>query len=234
MNILGYKGIPILKYFEHLDAKWCILDTAARKKAKDDYYIVWDPSAEHITVFGKRLDDDQEWLKTLGVDIPNSAKLQHYLEQIYASVQFDRMTMQDWEKWPADRKTWDEAKPWYFEDETAKLEQWEKNSGGTAASAKYESAANAEEQEAAVTAEIRSYLEGIAAKSEADRELLQAVRSEMKEKEAKTEAVLQAKDANICQLVDQVKQLTKATQEQLIAKAADGPPSNKKQRRQQQ
>ena len=84
-----------------------------------------------------------------------------------------------------------------------------------------------------MTAEIRSYLEGIAAKSETDRELLQAVRSEMKEKEAKTEAVLQAKDANICQLVDQVKQLTKATQE-LMAKAADGPPSLKKQRRQQQ
>ncbi len=43
---------------------------------------------EHLTAFGKRLDDEQIRIECFGINISDEDKLQFYLEQIYASNTF--------------------------------------------------------------------------------------------------------------------------------------------------
>jgi hypothetical protein len=48
---------------------------------KKEYYTKWD-AGEHLTAFGKRLNNDQRALIRLNVTIADNNKLQFYLEEI--------------------------------------------------------------------------------------------------------------------------------------------------------
>ncbi len=52
------KSPPSRSWSEHLNDRWCSLDVKAKKALKDAYYTKWDGD-EHLTAFGKHLDDDQ-------------------------------------------------------------------------------------------------------------------------------------------------------------------------------
>ena len=53
-ELMGYKDVTIRDYFEHIDAKWCRMDTKTRKKMKTEFYEPWD-QVMHMTKFGTHL-----------------------------------------------------------------------------------------------------------------------------------------------------------------------------------
>jgi hypothetical protein len=204
---LGYKGVKITEYFDHFDEEWCPMTVATRKQFKEEYYRPWAADAEHISEFIKHLNDEQEYYETLKIKISEDDKLDHFLDQMWqqSGNLFDQAMMDGWTDKAEDDKTWANACK-YFKSLMRKLETWELNHGGTARKAKFESAANAEEQRNAE--EIRGYLETIAAGREADKELVQSM-----------EAKLQAKDAQLAKVLDKLDQLSTA-QAALTAKLA--------------
>ena len=56
-KVIGYKKVKVKDYFDHLDKKWCKLDTGTIKKMKEDYYQPWN-QVDHITDFGIRHKND--------------------------------------------------------------------------------------------------------------------------------------------------------------------------------
>ena len=125
---------------------------------KASYYEKWNPT-NHITDFGKRLNKDQAQLAISNITISNADKLKFYIGQMYASRTFQRETMMKWEKKIMTNKTWTNTKT-YFEDETAKEETYRNNSNGSTSDAKYESAANMEENTADGDI-LREYLDSL-------------------------------------------------------------------------
>jgi hypothetical protein len=87
-----YHSITPHQILEHLNNRWCPLDVQAKKVLKKEYYTKWDAD-EHLTAFGKRLNDDQRALVHSDVTIANNNKLQFYLEEIYDSNCFDKQEM---------------------------------------------------------------------------------------------------------------------------------------------
>ena len=125
---------------------------------KASYYEKWNPT-NHITDFGKRLDEDQAQLTISNITISNEDKLQFHIEQMYASRTFQRDAMMKWEEKSMVNKIWDNAKA-YFEEETSKEETYRNNSNGSTADSKYESAANIEENTSDGDI-LREYLDSI-------------------------------------------------------------------------
>ena len=85
--IIGYRGLKIKNYLNHLKTKWCKLDTNAIMQMKASYYEKWNPIT-HITDFGKRLDEDQAQLAISNITISAADKQQFYIEQMYSSRKF--------------------------------------------------------------------------------------------------------------------------------------------------
>ncbi len=88
-RLTAYRNVTPLQILEHLNNRWCPLDVRAKKALKDAYYTKWDGD-EHLTAFGKCLDDDQRALVRSDVTIADKDKLQFYLEQMYDSNHFDK------------------------------------------------------------------------------------------------------------------------------------------------
>ena len=61
----------------------------AKKQIREAYYAKWDEE-EHLTAFGKRLEDGQDRLVRSDIIIPGKDKLQFYLKQMYASGRFNK------------------------------------------------------------------------------------------------------------------------------------------------
>ena len=57
-RLTAYRNITPFQILEHLNDCWCPLDVQAKKELHKAYYTTWD-SDEHLTAFGKCLDDDQ-------------------------------------------------------------------------------------------------------------------------------------------------------------------------------
>jgi hypothetical protein len=118
----------------------------------------WD-SNEHLTAFGKRLDEDQRALVRSDVTNADKDKLQFYLEQMYDSNQFDKKEMLAWEKQPTATKTNYDAAKNYFEALVKAMDTYKMNAGGgTSGCNKYKSA----NQLANYGNEIREYIAKIA------------------------------------------------------------------------
>jgi hypothetical protein len=61
--------------------------------------VEWD-GEQHLTAFGKHLDDNQVRIERFGITISDKDKLQFYLGQMYASNYFDKKAMTEWENKP--------------------------------------------------------------------------------------------------------------------------------------
>jgi len=100
----AYRNTTPFQILEHLNSTWFPLDVQAKKKLKDAYFMKWDRH-EHLTAFGKQLDDDQTALIRSDITISDKDKLQFYLEQMYDSNMFDKAEMMEWEQQPINIKT---------------------------------------------------------------------------------------------------------------------------------
>ena len=164
-RLTAYRNITPYQILEHLNTRWCPLDVKAKKELKTAYYTKWEHTIEHLTAFGKRLDDDQRALVRSDVTIADDDKLQFYLEEIYDSNRFDKQEMLTWERQPAATKTdFDLAKA-HFEEIVNATDTYEQNAGGgTAGRNRYESA----NQMADYGDEIREYIQQLASASAAN------------------------------------------------------------------
>jgi hypothetical protein len=68
------RNITPHQILEHLNNRWCPLDVQAKKVLKKEYYTKRDAD-EHLTAFGKRINDDQRALVCLDVTIADNDKL---------------------------------------------------------------------------------------------------------------------------------------------------------------
>ena len=160
-RLTAYRNVTPFQILEHLNDRWCPLDVKAKKALKDAYYTKWD-GEEHLTAFGKRLDDDQRALVRSDVTITDEDKLQFYLEQMYDSNHFEKSEMLDWEKKPSVTKTDYIAAKHYFEELVKATDTYAQNAGGgTTGRNKYESANNM----ADIGDEIREYIANLASAS---------------------------------------------------------------------
>ncbi len=100
---MAYCNITPHQILEHLNDRWCPLNVQAKKVLKKEYYTKWDAN-EHLTAFGKRLNNDQHALIHSDVTIADNNKLQFYLEEIYDSNRFDKQEMLMWEQQTAATK----------------------------------------------------------------------------------------------------------------------------------
>ena len=209
------------EYINHLDKKWCKLTMAVIKRMKEEYYQLWHFDTEHITDFIQWLDEDQQRLTNNSITISDKDKMQHFVEQMYASGMFDVQQMQMWEKQPEFDKTWKDAKE-YFEELVDAIETYQVNSRGMAGRARYESTANmAEEEYTNQSDELRAYLKTIVAKGEAGNARLQQMTETMASVVALTNKFCQQiearnkreaeRDAQIATLMKQMQQLAEAT-----------------------
>jgi hypothetical protein len=107
--LTAYRNITPFQILKHLNNCWCPLNVQAKKELRKAYYSKWD-SNEHLTAFGKRLEDDQKALVRLDVTIPNDNKLQFYLKEIYNSNKFYKQDMLTWEQSSAIKTNFDQTK----------------------------------------------------------------------------------------------------------------------------
>ena len=56
-DIMGYNEVKILDYSDHLDKRWCKMDTWTRKVIRAEFYHPWD-QVMHLTKFGKQLNKE--------------------------------------------------------------------------------------------------------------------------------------------------------------------------------
>ncbi len=162
--LTAYRKVTPFQILEHLNDQWCPLDGKAKKALKDTFYTKWDGD-EHLTAFGKRLDDEQKALVRSDITITDKDKLQLYLEEMYGSNHFDKNKMPNWEKKStAVRSNYNNAKT-YFEDLVKATDTYEQNAGGgTTSRSKYESA----NQLADCGNDIRDYIAKIASAAAAN------------------------------------------------------------------
>ncbi len=64
----AYRNTTPIQILEHLNSRWCPLDFHAKKNLRIAYYAEWDRE-QHLTAFGKRLDDDQVRIERFGITI---------------------------------------------------------------------------------------------------------------------------------------------------------------------
>jgi hypothetical protein len=185
---------------DHLNLGWCPLDVHSKKNLRIAYYAEWD-GEQHLTAFGKRLDDNQVHIEQFGITISNKDKLQFYLEQMYTSKHFDKKEMTEWEnKTEAIKNDFNKAKT-YFEGLVRDYEVYTQNSGGTAGKHNFESANQA--TKANCGNELIQYIAGIAQAAVKQEEQAANIRDSTK---ASTDAIA----AQIKTMSDQIAQLTKA------------------------
>lgn len=105
--LTAYRNITPYQILEHLNDCWCPLDVQAKKELWRNYYTKWDTD-EHLTAFGKCLNDNQLALVRLDVGISDKDKLQFYRKEIYNSNKFDKQDMLAWENYQSLDRNCDE------------------------------------------------------------------------------------------------------------------------------
>jgi hypothetical protein len=134
----AYHNTTPIQILEHLSSRWCPLDVHAKKNLRIAYYAEWD-GKQHLTAFGKRLEDNQLRIERFGIAISDKDKLQFYLEQMYASNHFDKKEMTEWEDKPeAIKNNFNDAKT-YFKGLVQDYKVCEQNSGCTTGKHNFES-----------------------------------------------------------------------------------------------
>ena len=125
---MGYKEVTIMDYFNHLDARWCKMDTETRKIMRKEFYKPWD-RVMHVSKFGLKLDKEQKYLKTCGIIIDEESKVQFYGEQMINSGMFEKRDIIEWEE--VSVKSWTQA-TFYFEARMDEEDTYMAVVGGTA------------------------------------------------------------------------------------------------------
>jgi hypothetical protein len=172
-----------------------------KKELKTAYYTKWDHAEEHLTAFGKRLDNDQLSLVRLDVTITDDDKLQFYLEEIYNSNRFDKQEMLTWEREPSATKTDFALAKAQFETIVNATDTYKQNAGGgTAGCNRYESA----NQMADYGDEIREYIQQLASASAANNATDTAANVQATNKLTTMEAEIKKLTATIASMANKI------------------------------
>jgi hypothetical protein len=172
---LAYRNITPFQILEHLNIIWCPLNVQAKKKLKDAYFAKWDGN-EHLTAFGKRLDNDQNMLIRSDITISDEDKIQFYLEQIYDSNLFE----------PTLIKTDYTLAKAQFEALVKSHDTYAQNSGGgTAGRHAYESANSM----ADLGDKIKDYIAKLASTSVTNNDVLANIRDTVRTKDSQIEVM---------------------------------------------
>jgi hypothetical protein len=191
-RLTAYRNITPHQILKHLNNRWCPLDVQAKKVLKKEYYTKWDAD-EHLTAFGKCLNDDQRALVRLDITIADDDKLQFYLEEIYDSNCFNKQEMLTWEQQPAATKTDYDLARTYFERIVKATDTYkQKVGGGMAGRNCYESA----NQLAKYGNKIREYIQQLASAGAANA-TDNAINVQMKEKLTTIESKIKKLTATI-------------------------------------
>ena len=81
-EITSYKTIKPIDYLKHLKTDWVIMDTAALKQIKKDFYVEWDGES-NLKNYSTDLTRTQAELRADNIIINDADKLQWYIEQMY-------------------------------------------------------------------------------------------------------------------------------------------------------
>ena len=74
-TLFGCKEVLPRDYFDHLDDRWCNMDTKTIKRMTTSFYEPWN-QVEHVSKFAQRLDDKMVYLNGHdGIDITGANKL---------------------------------------------------------------------------------------------------------------------------------------------------------------
>ncbi len=195
----AFRNTTPIQILEHLNSQWCPLNVHAKKNLCIAYYAKWD-GEQHLTAFGRCLEDNQVRIERFGITISDKDKLQFYLKQMYASNHFDKKEMTEWENKPeAIKNDFNDAKT-YFKGLVWDYEVYKQNSGGTAGKHNFESANQA--TEANCGKELCQYIAGIAQAAVKQEEQATNIHDS-------TKASMDAMAAQIKAMPDQIAQLTK-------------------------
>ena len=104
----GYRTVKPIEFLDHLKTEWVLLDTKAKKKMRDGFFVTWDGNA-NLKRYGKELTKSQKELKTNKIVISDDEKLQWYIQQMYDDSRFNQQHMTDWEAKAEADQTWAEA-----------------------------------------------------------------------------------------------------------------------------
>jgi hypothetical protein len=113
-DYIGYTSQTIKTIIQHLKTEWCTVTTLEKKIAMAAFNLHWDFTT-HITKFARELDKQQKLCREINVPAADATKIQHYVENMYASEMFDDKEMRAWENKPEANKTWDNAKLHFVE-----------------------------------------------------------------------------------------------------------------------
>jgi hypothetical protein len=193
--LMAYCNITPFQILEHLSNRWCPLDIKAKKELQKAYNSKWDRN-EHLTVFGKHLDNDQKALVRSDVTIPDNHKLQFYLKEIYDNNKLDKQDMLTWEQSSAIIKTDFNQTKAYFEKIVKATDIYKQNTGSNSVGFnKYESA----NQMANYGNKLQEWIQQIASNG-ANNEL--AVNTQATDKIASMEAEIKKLTAAIAQMAN--------------------------------
>ena len=145
-EIMGYKEVKIIDYFDHLDNKWCKMDTRTRQKMRKEFYQPWD-QVMHLTKFGIQLNKEQTYLGTCGIKITDDVKAQFYVKQMIDSGIFSKVDIIAWESDLQD-KEWADA-VLFFEARMEDEDKYTEVLGGLEKRTRFESAQTINERQAA-------------------------------------------------------------------------------------
>lgn len=197
-EFIGYAGIHPKRFFEHLLAGPCKMNTTARAELIKRVERGWqwqatnDEDNESVDDFAIRLKREQKGLARAGISYSNTQLIQHYLEQVESHPDIERKDKADFETLCAtdDIREDFEAVSEYWEGVFDQMEDFEATRAGAAKKAQYESSQKVEEMAAkqnAIISQSNSQHETILAVREnqnAMAQILQEMRDELKASKA--------------------------------------------------
>ena len=201
LRLTAYCNITPYQILEHLNNCWCPLDVKAKKELKTAYYTKWEHTIEHLTAFGKRLNDNQHALVRSDVTIADDDKLQFYLEEIYDSNCFDKQEMLTWERQPAATKTDFDLTKVNFKEIINATDTYEHNAGGGTAGRNWYESAN---QMADHGDEIHEYIQQLAIASAANNATDTAANIQTTDKLTTMEAEIKKLTATIASMATKI------------------------------
>ena len=206
-DILEMSHLTVSEVLAHLSLQ-CLALTNVEKEAKlAETRLPWDLH-DDIKTFFTKLDKLEIELNELDIEWPTSMKITQAVKQMYESNQFENRDMRDWERKPAEDKTWVHCQSYFttlFNDN--------KRFGDAAGNKHgFESAANVKEErvepEAAptdpFTEELCDGLREVAIAATADKEHIQQMTSTNED----LLKIVKTQQTQITQLIKQNGELT--------------------------
>ena len=112
VEYVGYANETPKSLLKYIKKTWCKVTTLQRGKALANFREPWD-NVVHISAYSTHLDKAQLRCQEMGVEQPDSEKVQIYVSSMYASDVFEEKEMVVWENRLAINMDWEQAKNYF-------------------------------------------------------------------------------------------------------------------------